>query len=136
MLIEIFEEHTPIVQGGSQYGRYKANFIIEKKLNPPKITVKDLTDYLQRLKQRYPNEGFYLKKRTWKNKTLYVLAKRKNRHVQGRIPLYFDLENQKFYVDKRDLEKNEKLANFIIMTVLGALKQSQSKYLRVSTRTV
>ena len=127
-LIEIFEEHTPIVQGGSQYGRYKANFIIEKKLNPPKITVKDLTDYIQRLKQRYPNEGFYLSKITWKNKTLHVIGKRKRKGVTGRVLIYFDLENQKFYVDKRDLEKNERLANYIIMVTLGSLGISQSKY--------
>jgi hypothetical protein len=135
-LVEIFEEHTPIVKGGSQYGRYQADFIIVKKPNPPRITETELGIYVERLKQRYPSEGFYLRKIKWHGKTLHVIGKRKRNGVTGRVLIYFDLESQKFYVDKRDLEKNEKLANFIIMTVLGALKQSQSKYLRVSTRTV
>jgi hypothetical protein len=127
-LIEIFEEHTPIVKGGSQYGRYQAEFIIVKKPNPPQLTETELGIYTERLQQKYPSEGFYLRKITWKNKTLHVLAKRKNHHAQGRIPLYFDLENQKFYIDKRDLQKNERLANYIIMVTLGSLGISQSKY--------
>jgi hypothetical protein len=127
-LIEIFEEHTPIVKGGSQYGRYKADFIIEKKPNPPQLTETDLGIHVEKLQHKYPNEGFYIRKLTWKGKTLHVIAKRKNHHVQGRIPLYFDLENQKFYIDQRDLEKNERLANYIIMVTLGSLGISQSKY--------
>ena len=127
-LVEIFEEHTPIVKGGSQYGRYAADFIIEKRTDPPKLTETDLSTYVEKLKHKYPNEGFYLRKTTWKGRTLHIIAKRKKRHVQGRIPLYFDLKNQKFYVDKRDLQKNEKLANYIIMVTLGSLGISQSKY--------
>jgi hypothetical protein len=127
-LTEIFEEHTPIVQGGSQYGRYKADFIIAKKPNPPHITETDLKTYVERLKQRYPTEGFYLRKIKWHGKTLHVIGKRKRKGVTGRIPIYFDLQNQKFYIDKKDLEKNERLANYIIMVTLGSLGISQSKY--------
>jgi len=127
-LIEIFTEHTPIVQGGSQYGRYKADFIIEKKPNAPKLTETDLSIYVERLQHRYPNEGFYLRKTTWKGKTLHVLAKRKNKHAKGRIPLYFDLTNQKFYINQKDLKQNERLANYLIMVTLGSLGVSQSKY--------
>jgi len=127
-LIEIFKEHTPIVEGGSQYGRYKADFIITKKSNAPHLTETDLRIYVERLQHRYPEEGFYMRKITWKGKTLHVIAKRKNHHTQGRIPLYFDLQNQKFYINKKDLQKNEKLANYIIMRTLGSLGVSQSKY--------
>jgi len=127
-LVEIFEEHTPTVLCQTQNGRYIRTYIITKKSNPPRITETELGIYVERLQQRYPNEGFYLRKITWKNKTLHVLAKRKNHHAQGRIPIYFDLENQKFYIDKKDLEKNERLANYIIMVTLGSLGISQSKY--------
>jgi hypothetical protein len=127
-LVEIFEEHTPIVKGGSQYGRYQADYIIEKKPNPPQLTETELSTYVEKLQHKYPNEGFYMRKLTWKGKTLHVLAKRKNHHAQGRIPLYFDLQNQKYYIDKRDLQKNQRLANYIIMVTLGTLGISQSKY--------
>jgi hypothetical protein len=127
-LVEIFEEHTPIVKGGSQYGRYQADYIIEKKPNPPQLTETELGIYVEKLQHKYPNEGFYMRKLTWKGKTLHVIAKCKNHHAQGRIPLYFDLQNQKYYIDKRDLQKNEKLANYIIMVTLGSLGISQSKY--------
>jgi ribosomal protein L34 len=127
-LIEIFNEHIPIVEGGSLHGKYRADYIIAKKPNPQKITLKQLTEYLQRLQQRYPNEGFYIRKRTWKGKTLYILAKRKRKGVTGRIPLYFDLQNQKYYIDKRDLQTNPRLANYIIMVTLGTLGISQSIY--------
>jgi len=135
-LVEIFTEHTPIVQGGSQYGRYKADFIIEKKPNAPKLTETDLSIYVERLQHRYPNEGFYLRKTTWKGKTLHVLAKRKKKGAIGRVPLFFDLQEQRFYVDRRDLEKQPRLANFIIMTVLGSLGVSQSRYLNNIRRIV
>ena len=133
-LVEIFTEHTPTVQGGSQYGRYKADFIIEKKPNPPRITETELGIYVERLQHKYPSEGFYLRKIKWHGKTLHVIGKIKRRGVTGRVPIYFDLENQKFYVEKKDLEKNEKLANFIIMTTLGSLGVSQSKYNGIAQR--
>ena len=127
-LIEIFQEYTPIVKGGSYYGRYRADYIIEKKPNAPNITETELGIYVERLQHRYPNEGFYMRKLTWKGKTLHVIAKRKNHHAQGRIPLYFNLQEQKFYIDKKDLDTNPRLANYIMMTVLGSLGISQSKY--------
>ena len=129
-LTEIFEEYTPIVEGGSQYGRYKASFIIQKRPNPKHITEQDLKKHLANLKNRYPNEGFYLRKTTWRNRKLHVLAKKKKPHVKGRIPIYFDLTNQKFYVEKKDLEKQPKLTNYIIMVTLGSLGVSQSRYAR------
>jgi hypothetical protein len=127
-LIEIFNDHTPMVEGGSLYGRYKADFIITKRANPPHISEQDLQLHVKRLQQKYPNEGFYMRKLTWKGRTLHVLAKRKNHHTQGRIPLYFDLQNQKYYIDKRDLQANPRLVNYIIMVTLGALGISQSIY--------
>jgi hypothetical protein len=134
ILVEIFNEYTPIVKGGSQHNKYQAAFVVSKKANPKHITEEDLHMYVEKLKQRYPSEKFYMRKLTWKNKILYVIAKRKNPHTTGRVPLYFDLENQKFYVEKKDLEKNEKLANYIIMVTLGALGVSQSKYMNILAR--
>jgi len=44
------------------------------------------------------------------------------------IPIYIDLENQKFYVPKSYVEKRRKLTNYIIMRTLGTLGVSTSKY--------
>jgi len=129
-LVEIFEEYTPVIKGGSQYGRYQANYIIAKKKNPKIITESVLQEYLEKLKLKYGSEHFYIRKVIWKNKVLFVLDKLGN----GRVPIYFDITNQKFYIDKKYLETQPKLTNYIIMVTLGSLGISQSKYANGLTR--
>lgn len=128
ILREIFTQHTPIVEGGSQHGRYRCLFRIERRQNPNIVTLQKLMEYVDNLNRRYPNEKFYLKKINYKTEKLYILAKRKNKTEIGRIPIYFNLEKQAFYIEKETLQRNPKLANYIIMTTLGALGVSQSKY--------
>jgi len=127
-LVEIFTEHKVIMKGGSQYGRYNADYIIEKRPNAPKLVETDLILHVGKLNSKYPEEKFYIDKIKWKGKILHVLTKRKNSKDKPRVPIYFDLENQKFFINKRDLEKDERLTNYIIMRTLGALKISQSRY--------
>jgi hypothetical protein len=133
-LIEIFEEHTPTVLSRFQNGKYIRNYIITKKPNPPQLTETDLGIYTERLQHKFPSEGFYLRKIKWHGKTLHVIGKIKRRGVTGRVPIYFDLENQKFYVEKKDLEKNKRLVDFLTMTTLGSLGVSQSKYNGIAQR--
>lgn len=127
-LIEIFTQYHPIVEGGSQHGRYKCLYQIEKKPNPNTITLQKLQEYVDSLNSKYPNENFYLKKINYKTEKLYLLAKKKNKSRIGRIPIYFNLEKQRFYTEIETLTENSKLANYIIMVTLGTLGVSQSKY--------
>ena len=122
-LVRLFEEYTPIVRGKAQNGRYEAFYRIEKKANPKIITEQHLVDYVRSLQQRYPNHNFYL--RSYKN--FYVIT-RKGKYVKDRVSIYVDIGTQTFYVPKSYIEKNPKLANYIIMVTLGALGVSQSKY--------
>ena len=127
-LIEIFNEHEPVVNGHIGSGAYKATFIIQKQPNAPTITPETLKQYLQNLKQRYPDQKFYLTTVKYQGRTLYKLSKIKNPPDKPRIPLYFDLQNQKFYIEKQTLQKQPKLADYVIMVTLGSLGISQSVY--------
>jgi hypothetical protein len=122
-LVEIFKEYTPKVNGKALKGRYEAIYRIERKTNPKTVTEDDLVKYVNSLQQRYPNHNFYL--RRWRN---YHIITRKGKYVKGRVSIYIDLEKQAFYIPKSSLEKNPKLANYIIMVTLGALGVSQSKH--------
>ena len=133
-LIEIFTEHTPTVPSRLQNGKYIRTYIIQRKPNPPTITETDLKTYVKRLQQMHPDKAFYLRKTTWKNKTLHILTRRKNAHPMNRIPLYFDLQNQKIYINKKDLDTNPQLTNYVLMRVLGALGITQNKYLHTTRR--
>jgi len=69
--------------------------------------------------------------------TLKVIEKLKNHLKQlrknrkkDRIPLYFNLKEQKIYVPKTYVTKNRSLTNYICMRTLGALGISQSTYVR------
>jgi hypothetical protein len=85
--------------------------------------------YVNSLQQRYPNHNFYL--RRWRN---YHIITRKGKYVKGRVSIYIDLEKQAFYIPKSYLQKNPKLANYIIMVTLGALGVSQSKHEAILSR--
>lgn len=136
-LVEIFTEYVPVVNGKGQMGRYDQKFIIEKKPNPKILTVEDLENYVRNLQRRYPRNQFYLRKTKYMDKTFYVITRKsyiktedgRRKWVKERIPIYFDLENQKFYVPESYLKRMPKLANYIIMVTLGALGISQSKYI-------
>jgi len=122
-LVELFEEYTPTVRGKAQNSRYLAIYKIVKKANPKIVTEQDLEEYVTSLQQRYPNHNFYL--RRYRN--LYVITRR-GKWIKDRVSIYVDLEKQAFYVPKSYIEKNPKLANYIIMVTLGALGVSQSKH--------
>jgi hypothetical protein len=122
-LVELFKEYTPTVRGKALSSRYEAVYRVERKANPKTVTEEDLIKYVNSLQQRYPNHNFYL--RRWRN---YHIITRKGKYVKDRVSLYIDLEKQAFYIPKSHLEKNPKLANYIIMVTLGALGVSQSKY--------
>jgi hypothetical protein len=122
-LVEIFAEHVPVVRGKSNRGRYDAVFRVERKSNAKTVTADDLVSYVRRLQERYPQHRFYL--RRYKN--FYVIT-RKGKYLRDRVSIYVDVGSQRFYVPRSALERNEKLANYVVMVTLGALGVSQSRY--------
>jgi hypothetical protein len=123
-LVEIFAQHTPIVEGSSQMNRYKADYIITKKAKPKVLTVDDLNTYVKNLQKRYPSSGFMLDKIEIDDKKLHIITNK----TKDAVPIYIDLEEQKFYIRRQDLMDKPRLTNYIIMVTLGSLGISQSKY--------
>jgi len=58
---------------------------------------------------------------------------RKRKRIKDRVPIYFDLEAQRFYVPHTYVETQPKLVNYICMVTLGALGVSQSRYVGMKT---
>mgnify|MGYP000011619538 CR=1 FL=1 len=83
-LLEVFKDFQVEVIGSSQHGRYRALYIVEPKPNHEPITVEDLKEYVEKLRQKYPDRGFYLRK--YKN---FIVLTQKTviapRGVQGEI---------------------------------------------------
>jgi len=136
-LLEVFKDFQVKVRGRGQFGRYNQLFIVEPKDKWEPITKEALEGYVENLNKRYPNEGFRLRK----YKQYVVLDKPSRRwkggrlvKVKDRVPIYFDLKNQKFYVPKWYVEKRTRLTNFIIMVTLGALGVTRVKYLKTIGR--
>jgi len=127
-LIEIFNEYTPTITKPCSTGAYRATYLILKKPDSPTITLENLKQYLEALKQKYPDQKFYLTTAKYQGKTLYKLSKKRNPSDKPRVPLYFDLQNQKYYIEKQTLQKQPKLTNYIIMRTLGTLGITQHKY--------
>jgi hypothetical protein len=134
-LIQVFKEHKPIITGGSQHGRYKADFQLVRTRN--KIELEKIKEYVRQLNQKFPNERFYVRKIKYKNTTLYVLAKPKknDRPENGRkrIPIYFDIKNQKVYVEEKDIQNYPRLVNYLLMRALGSIGVAKVKYLRIQS---
>lgn len=136
-LIKIFDEYTPILTGKGNFGRYAQKFKVVKKEDARSITIDDLRSYVESLNQKYPDRGFTLRKVSLGTRTFYVITKKsyvktghkKIKIVKDRIPIYADLKNQEFYVPASYLKNQRKLANYVIMRVLGALGISTVKYI-------
>ena len=136
-LLEVFKDFEVTVRGKGQFGRYNQMFIVEPKKDAEPITKEALEAYVENLKRRYPGEGFRLRK--YKN---YIVLDKPSRRWKGnrlvkvkdRVPIYFDLKNQKFYVPKWYVEKRTRLTNFIIMVTLGALGVTRVRYLKTIGR--
>jgi len=136
-LVKIFDEHRPMVRGKGYFGRYRQLFEIVRRRSPKKVTLEAISEYVFNLKEKYPNEGFQLRKTQVNGRTYYVIDKKsrkrlpsgKLKQVSNRVPIYVDLERQEFYVPKWYLKNRKRLANYIIMRTLGALGVSTVRYL-------
>jgi len=137
-LLEVFKDFQIQIRGMSN--RYKATFKVVPKPNPKHVTLEDLQNYIKRLQEKYPERNFYLRKTRVKGKEYYVITRKcyyigkdgKRHRAYDRVPIYVDLENQKFYVPKSYVEKSRRLTNYICMVTLGSLGVSQSKFAGMS----
>ena len=148
-LVNVYKELMPFTiedPTSQKEAPYKGNTIyirlrrIERNPEAPKITLEDLQNYLEGLKERmkakYGPEVanlFYIGKRTLNGKTFIVLG-RKRKRIQNlkttdRLPIYFDLESGEAYIPESYTKRGIKRTRFILMTVLGALKQIKRTYL-------
>jgi len=143
-LVKIFDEYNDIIiRGKSNFSKYDAYYKVEKKPGS-KVELKDLQEYVNNLRLKYPGKHFLLKKVKINNKVLYVITKKsyyktrkgKIKIVKDRVPIYVDLDNQEFFVPESYIKYNRKLTNYIIMRTLGSLGVSRVKYLSMAGRVV
>lgn len=130
-LVKIFDEYNDIkIKGKSCKSRYDALFTLVKNQSTP-VTLDKITEYVNNLQAKYPNRGFMLKRIRLNNKTFYIITKKSinaGKIVKDRIPIYIDIDNQEFYIPQSYIKKQKKLANYVIMRVLGALGVAKVKY--------
>ena len=138
-LLEIFRDFKIYIRGSSNRGYYTALYEVVRREDARVVTVEDLREYIRKLQERYPDRNFMLKKVKVKGKEYYVITRKsyyidsegRKRIVYDRVPIYFDLENQKFYVPKSYLKIKPKLVKYIVMRVLGALGVARVKYVKL-----
>jgi hypothetical protein len=141
-LVRIFDEYADItIVGKSNHSRYDALFEVVRIPNA-RVDLDRIQQYVKSLQTRFPDKNFMLKKVKVEGKEYYVISRKsyiitpdgKRKKVRDRIPIYIDLENQAFYIPKSYIEKNRKLANFVILRVLGALGVARAKYVQMLGR--
>jgi len=98
--------------------------------------VLETTDYtalkegLESLRRRIFPSAIDMATRARYRKELEEMRKKDLYVLETNMPIFFDLEEQRFYVADIFLKKVPKLVNYIIMRTLGKLGISQSKYIR------
>jgi hypothetical protein len=120
-LLEVFRDFEIEVYGRLKVPKYNRTYIqlakFRKKENSKVITLEDLQRYINNLAIKYPEEGFCL----IKEGNFYVITKKAENPKYKPIPIFFDLENQKFYVRREDYEKDMRQTNYVLFRTLGAL---------------
>jgi len=141
-LVEIFGKLNPRLVGGSHWPKYRALFSVRKRSDPQVVTLEMLEEYARQLelkvKSRNPKLKVILRPVKVDGKTLFRFGVSKywkdeegKKHTNwARVPIYFDLEEQRFFVPVYYILTRPKLTNYIVMRTLGALGVSQSTYIK------
>jgi len=98
----------------------RTSIILLKEDRKP-LELSDLEAYIERLNNKRPNKKFILEEVEVNEKKLLRVRKIYDDFQVPEIRLYFDLENQRVYIEKEQWEKERKLCLFVIVKVLGAL---------------
>jgi len=103
--------------------RYSRMYEVERVLRPANLPIKldkkDLEEYVNRLRNRYPERMYQLKERKIKGKKYYVIWRKDGSKFN--VPIYYSVEKGKFYVPKWYYRNRKKLTMFIVHRTLGAL---------------
>ena len=126
--IEIICEYKKPYKRKEGFKERTVRYNIVKKSDPKKVTVEDLNNYASELNKKFPDEQFVVKEELVGGKKFYVLTKLNVNSSKPTVPIYFDLEEQRFFVPKDYVVNKRDLTNYIIMRTLGALGVSTSKY--------
>jgi len=121
---------------GFRIRKYKNFHVIDQKFYPPeyyqeKEDILETMRFHEARRRRYPpisalERLMIIKKlKTLRNR----LKKLKRNRKKDRIPIYFDLDQQRVFVPKTYVKRNKSLTNYICMITLGALGVSQSRYI-------
>jgi hypothetical protein len=136
-LLDVFEDFEAVIKGASFHSKYTCFFKIVKKTNPKTVTVEDLQQYIKYLQEKFPDREFYLRVAKVGGRVFHVITRKcwmkmpdgARKRVSDRVPIYVDVENQKFYIPKSYVEKRYKLTCYIVMRTLGKLGVSTVEYL-------
>jgi len=141
-LVRIFDEYSDItIVGMSNHSRYDALYRVVR-IPDAKVTVERVEEYVRSLQERYPYRNFMLKQVNMYDRKFYVITRKSYTKtpdgrievVRDRIPVYIDIENQEFYIPESYIRRNRRLANYVIMKVLGALGVARVEYVRMLGR--
>jgi hypothetical protein len=141
-LVRLFDEYDDIEVSSIVQGRYEYAYKVVR-VEGAKVTLEKMWDYVRRLRQKYPDRRF-----TIRRVVLRVNGRRRVFHVITRnikgdpvgevdgsvpdlIPIYINLRRQEFYVPERCIKENRKLTNFVVLRALGALGVARNKYLGI-----
>jgi predicted ester cyclase len=141
-LVKLFDEYEDIEISSIVQGRYEYAYKVVR-VEGAKVTLEKMWEYVRRLRQRYPDRRF-----TIRRVVLRVNGRRRVFHVITRdikgdpvgsidgsapetVPIYINLRKQEFYVPERCVRENRKLTNFVVLRVLGALGVARNKYLGI-----
>ena len=135
-LLEVFKDFDIKLRGKSNFGRYEGEYLLVKKASPKVVTEQDLARYVAKLQQKFPERKFQLKIRKYKGVTYYIIDQdiwirqrgRRKQRKKDRVPIFFDVEEQKIYVPKSFVDRNKRLVGYILMRTLGALGISTVKW--------
>ena len=141
-LVKIFDEYDDItIAGKSNHSRYDALYKVER-VPDARVTLEKIKEYVRSLQNRFPDREFMLKEVEVDGKKLYAITRKsyvktkdgRKKIVKDRIPIYVDIEKQEFYIPKSYIKYSRKLANYVIMRVLGALGVARVRYVEMLGR--
>jgi len=141
-LVKIFDEYDDItIAGKSNHSRYDALYKVER-VPDARVTLEKIKEYVRSLQNRFPDREFMLKEVEVDGKKLYAITRKsyvktedgRKKIVKDRIPIYIDVQNQEFYIPESYIKYSRKLANYVIMRVLGALGVARVKYVEMLGR--
>jgi len=122
--------------------RYVQVYTVEPIEDAPFPSIETLKLYVERLRSKFPDRGFYLKERILtidgsRKRMLQVCQRTYDKLENGRIKkktdylsLYFDLEDRSIYIPLSHLYSRIRLHSYLIFKALGSLGLIKPKYLK------